>query len=92
MEQEGFITNAGPFVYMSRGEVPGTIIEFVPMPEVRRKTWAEIHSWSVDWDAVRTRFGHQSKRHMKPRGSRLSIELGWRRVKRALFGRASRMR
>ena len=52
MEQEGFITNAGSFVYMSKGEIPGTMIEFVPMPEVRRKTWAEIQSWSVDWDGT----------------------------------------
>ena len=50
MEQEGFITNSGGFAYMSKGELPGTMVEFLPMPEVRRKSWATIQGWSVDWD------------------------------------------
>ena len=50
MEQEGTITNSGSFAYMSKGDHPGTMIEFLPMLEVRRKRWATIQSWSVNWD------------------------------------------
>jgi hypothetical protein len=50
MEQEGTITNSGSFAYMSKGDHPGTMIEFLPMLEVRRKSWATIQSWSVNWD------------------------------------------
>lgn len=54
LEQQGFITNSGDFAYMSLGSVgdylPGTMIEFIPMPDARRKSWEIIKSWSVDWD------------------------------------------
>lgn len=50
MAQEGFITNSGPFTYMSAGDHPGTMVEFLTMPEIRRRNWAIIQSWSVDWD------------------------------------------
>jgi len=59
IEQEGTITNSGSFAYMSKDDFPGTMIEFLPMPEARRKSWATIQSWSVGWngsDPVRASF------------------------------------
>ena len=54
MEQEGFITNSGGFVYMSTGAVGtypfGTMIEFIPMTDSRRTNCPIIQSWSGDWD------------------------------------------
>ena len=50
MEQEGVFTNAGSFVNMSKGDTLGSKTEFIPMPEVRRKTWAEVKNCSADWD------------------------------------------
>ena len=54
MEQEGYITNSGAFVYMSTGSVGtyplGTMIELLPITDSRRTSWPIIQSWSVGWD------------------------------------------
>ena len=48
--QEGFIANSGPFAYMGAGGHPGAMIEFLPMPELRRRSWEIIKGWARGWD------------------------------------------
>ena len=48
--QEGFVANSGPFAYMGAGGHPGTMIELLPMPEVRRRNWEIIKGWARGWD------------------------------------------
>lgn len=48
--QEGFVANSGPFTYMGAGGHPGTMIELLPMPEVRRRNWEIIKGWARGWD------------------------------------------
>ena len=50
MMQEGYIANSGPFAYMGLGDHPGTMVEFLPMPEVRRRNWELIKGWARGWD------------------------------------------